>query len=100
MVTGEGTKDVFKIGWFIEKDYASIREPAIKSFPSLGLSHHLIGSHDCMGGEQAQQADLRYAAETNTRFTFNFFKPSPGDVMVDVPSVGEGDPHIHIREKE
>jgi hypothetical protein len=66
----------------------------------LGLSHHFISPHDRLGGKKPQQADLRESAEANARCHTNFFEPCSRDVVVNMPSVGKGDPDIHIREKE
>ncbi len=100
MLAGQRTKKLFKIGRFIDEDYPAIRQPAIESLPGLGLSHNLIGAHDCLRRKQPQQADLGEAAEANACFHIHFFEPSPRDFVVNVPSVGESDPDIHVREKE
>lgn len=100
MFVGKRTKKLFKIGRFIDEDYPTIRKPAIKGLPGLGLSHNLIGSHDRPRRKQPQQADLGEAAEANACFHIHFFEPSPRDLVVNVPSVGESDPDIHVREKE
>ncbi len=50
--------------------------------------------------KQPQEADLSDPAETETRVLIQISKPVRSDRMVEMPVRGEGNPDIHIREKE
>jgi hypothetical protein len=66
----------------------------------LGLRHDFISPHNRLSSKKPQQAELGESAEANARFHIDVFEPCPRDVVVNVPAVGEGDPDIHVREKE
>ena len=100
LLSRKGAEDAVQIWWFLEEKHPAISEPVIKCLPSLELGHHLISSHNCLSGEEPQQAELREAAETNPCVHLHFFEPGPRDSMVNVPPISQGDPDIHIREKE
>lgn len=93
-------EETIQIWRFLEEKHPAIGEPVIKCLPSLELGHHLISSHNCLSGEQPQKAELREAAETNPCVHIHFFEPGPRDAVVNVPPISQGDPDIHIREKE
>jgi hypothetical protein len=89
-----------KVRRFLKEEDTAVRQPVVIGFPGLGLSHHLVGAHHCLGGKKPQQTELGKAAEADARLHVQLFEPCSGDVVVNVAAVGQGDPDVHVREKE
>jgi len=96
----ERAKGGFDVGGFLEKHDAAIGQPAVVGFPSLALRHHFVGRHYSLYGKQAEETELGEAAETNSRFHVQFFEPDLCCIEVNMASVSEGNPYVHIREKK
>jgi len=93
-------KSSVNVRGFLQENNAVIRQPAVIGLPGLPLSHHLVGTHYGRSREKPEQTDLSKPTEANARFHVQFLEPYFGDAVVNVAPVGQGDPYVHIREKE
>ena len=90
---------LFQTSWFVKEDNARIIQPTIINLPRFRLGHHLQ-THYGVCRKQSQKTELGYPAETKARVLTQSRKPTRSDSVVDMPLRREGDPDIHIREKE
>ena len=85
---------------FVQENDAAIRQPSVIGLPGLCLSHYFVDAHHCLCGKKPEETELCKVAKANARFHVQFFEPRFGDAVVNVASIGQGDPHVYIREKE
>ena len=93
-------KEFFNGGWFFQKDYARIIKPAVVHIPSLPLGVDVFPTHDCFRGDEPEEAELGDATEAETRSLLKRLKPLICSGVMEVAVVGQGQPNIHVREKE
>ena len=96
---GHCAKSNFRIRWFVEKKHPVVMEPSIVGRPGFSLSHGVV-AHDRAGGQQTKQADLGEATEAKPVGRIQALEPPAGDLVAFMTFPGEGEPNIHIREKE
>lgn len=97
--TGQCAKSSFHIRWFVEKMHPVVMEPPIVCRPRFRLRHGVV-VHDRAGCQQTKQADLGEATEAKPIRRIQALEPLPGNLVAFMTFPGEGEPNIHIREKE
>lgn len=95
-----GTEGRLEVGGFLNEKDTTILLPSIVCRPGFGLGHDFVGTHHGLSRKQPQETDLGEAAEAKSSFDIERFEPGAGCRVVNVAAIGQGDPDVHIREKE
>jgi hypothetical protein len=85
----KGTEGFFDGGRLGEQKHTVVFEPSIIDLPGFRLAQSFVAAHDHVGGQKAQQAELREAAEAQTRVGIELLEPKVRDGVMNVALVGK-----------
>ena len=96
---GERTEGELDSGWFLNVSGVAVFEPVIIEIPSFRLRKDLV-AHNGSGREQAKESQLSQSTKAKLRIGGHRVQPRSCSGVVFVPSIGQRDPNVHVREKE